>query len=49
MELVKYISKEFQSILYDIDWMDKGTKIQAKEKVNPNYILSLKFEFVCVI
>ncbi|KAG8183510.1 hypothetical protein JTE90_003860 [Oedothorax gibbosus] len=32
LELVKYISKEFQSTLDDLDWMDKDTKMQAMEK-----------------
>ncbi|GIY26780.1 neprilysin-2 [Caerostris darwini] len=34
LELVKYIHKEFLTILDNIDWMDDGTKKQAKEKAN---------------
>ncbi|GFT19377.1 neprilysin-2 [Nephila pilipes] len=34
LELVKYIHKEFLSILDNIDWMDDKTKLQAKEKAN---------------
>ncbi|KFM76718.1 Membrane metallo-endopeptidase-like 1, partial [Stegodyphus mimosarum] len=34
LELVEYIHKEFLNILDNIDWMDKETKKQAKEKAN---------------